>query len=256
MDPWSPEAAELPLPPIPPAPPKPRPKHPPPRGERLVAIMRQLTVKQVRSGLKIAKEIGCTPRTLYRDMGALREAGVPIEGQAGSGYTLRAGYMTPEISFTLDEVEAIAIGTRLVSAWGAGSVLARAADDAIAKIEAVLPRGLKPKAAPELSLEPQPDAKVAPLHALFTRAVRQRWLVVFDYLSASGRQETARVKPLSLVYWRGAWQVCVFDAVRAQFTSFRLDDIGEARLDSPFAVVQGERLEDFLRMLRVEKVWG
>jgi predicted DNA-binding transcriptional regulator YafY len=250
MDPWSREARE-------PAPQKQRAKKPKPsRGERLVAIVRALQGDSDHTGAAIAQALGIKPRTLYRDMIALRASGVPVEGQPGVGYALRTAYMTPGVEFTLDEVEALATGARLVSAWGTGSVIARAAADAIEKIESVLPRGLKTKAKPAVALEEKPDPAIAPLHDLLTRSIRGRWRVMFDYEARSGPIEAKVVKPLSLVYWRAAWQLCAWDETIQQFQGFYLDGMRNTWQGAPFAVVHGERLEDFLRQIRVEKLWG
>src|SRR5258706_12290910 len=65
-------------------------------------------------------------------------SGVPVEGGAGVGYRLRSGFDVPPLMFTLNEIEALAVGARMVEAWG-GPVLADSARTAIEKIVAALP---------------------------------------------------------------------------------------------------------------------
>ena len=77
-------------------------------------------------------------RTLYRDIAALKAQGAAIEGEAGFGYVLKPGFTLPPLMFTLDEVEALALGARWVEGR-ADEGLAKSAKDALAKISAVLP---------------------------------------------------------------------------------------------------------------------
>ena len=86
----------------------------------------------------MAEELGISLRTLYRDIAALQAQGAAIEGEAGFGYVLKPGFTLPPLMFTLDEVEALALGARWVEGR-ADKGLSRAAEDALAKIAAVLP---------------------------------------------------------------------------------------------------------------------
>ena len=73
-------------------------------------------------------------------------SGVPIDGEAGVGYLLRSGFDLPPLMFTRDELAALTLGARFVKAWG-GARLALAAEEALVKIEAVLPDRIRRAAA-------------------------------------------------------------------------------------------------------------
>jgi len=62
----------------------------------------------------LAEDLEVTPRTVYRDIATLQARRVPIEGAAGVGYVLRKGFDLPPLMFTIDEVEAIAVGARML----------------------------------------------------------------------------------------------------------------------------------------------
>ncbi len=81
---------------------------------------------------------------IYRDIADLQSTGVPIDGEAGVGYILREGFDLPPLMFTRDEVVALVAGARLITAWG-GASMARAAEEAIIKIGAVLPKEDRPR---------------------------------------------------------------------------------------------------------------
>src|SRR5258708_3209598 len=87
----------------------------------------------------LAAELGISLRTVYRDVAALVAQGAPIAGEAGLGYILRPGFFLPPLMFGEDEVDALILGLRLVSQRD-DDELTRAANDALAKIAAVLPR--------------------------------------------------------------------------------------------------------------------
>jgi len=92
----------------------------------------------------LAQELEVSERTIYRDIRDLTLSGVPVEGEAGVGYTLRRGFELPPLMFTEGELAALALGGRVVETW-ADETLAKAAGDALARIEAVLPERLKPR---------------------------------------------------------------------------------------------------------------
>ena len=107
------------------------------RAERLFRLVQHLRGRRLTTAAFLAGRLGVSLRTVYRDVRDLSLSGVPIEGEAGVGYRLKAGFDVPPLMFTLNEIEALAIGARMVEAWG-GPVLAESARTAIEKIVAAL----------------------------------------------------------------------------------------------------------------------
>src|SRR5439155_10950306 len=108
------------------------------RADRLFQIVQFLRGRRLTTAAFLAGRLGVSLRTVYRDVGDLSLSGVPAEGEEGVGYRLRSGFDIPPLMFTLDEIEALAVGARMVEAWG-GPVLAESARTAIEKIVAALP---------------------------------------------------------------------------------------------------------------------
>src|SRR5688572_11969165 len=98
-----------------------------------------------RKELVRARDLGSalevSERTIYRDIQDLIASGVPIEGEAGVGYVLKAGFDLPPLMFNEQEIEALVLGARIVESW-ADAELAAAASDVIAKVQAVIPERL------------------------------------------------------------------------------------------------------------------
>ena len=93
------------------------------------------------SGNNLAEALGISIRTLYRDIASLRALGAGIEGEPGVGYVLRSGFLLPPIMFTVEEVDALILGSRWVSER-ADKPLADAARKAMARLTAVMPNEL------------------------------------------------------------------------------------------------------------------
>ena len=108
------------------------------RADRLFQIVQHLRGGRLVTARTLAERLEVSERTIYRDVADLLASGVPIDGEAGVGYILRSGFDLPPLMFTRDELAALTLGARFVKAWG-GARLALAAEEALVKIEAVLP---------------------------------------------------------------------------------------------------------------------
>src|ERR1700729_1399732 len=114
------------------------------RTERLLDLLQIL--RRHRSpilGAALAAELGISLRTLYRDIATLRGQGAAIEGEPGIGYVLRPGFTLPPLMFSIEELEALVLGSRWVALRSDDRGLAAAGRDALAKIAAVLPDDLR-----------------------------------------------------------------------------------------------------------------
>src|SRR6267378_2683821 len=112
------------------------------RADRLFRIVRILRGGRLQTARMLAQKLEVSERTIYRDVSDLQTSGMPIEGEAGVGYTLRRDLDLPPLMFTRDELTALVLGARLVRAWG-GAASTVAADQALQRIEAVLPADLR-----------------------------------------------------------------------------------------------------------------
>ena len=112
------------------------------RADRLFEIIQVMRRKPTVRAKDIAEALEVSERTIYRDIRDLMASGVPIEGEAGVGYVLKAGFDLPPLMFKESEIEALVLGARIVESW-ADRELSEAAADALAKIEAVIPDRLR-----------------------------------------------------------------------------------------------------------------
>src|SRR5256712_6537711 len=88
------------------------------RADRLFQIVQFLRGRRLTTAAFLAGRLGVSLRTVYRDVRDLSLSGVPVEGEAGVGYRLRVGFDHPPLLFSLHEIEALAVGARMVEARG------------------------------------------------------------------------------------------------------------------------------------------
>ena len=218
------------------------------RADRLFQLTLLLGRGRVVTGDQLAERLGISRRSVYRDIADLMACGVPIDGEAGVGFRMRRGYSVPPLMFTLEELQALVFGARLVQSC-ADEGLHQAAEALLAKIDAVLPASLRPSLKNTgLSV---PDFRVSAevkrtLRAL-RRAVSERRRVSFQYTQGDGTSIEARVRALCLRYVGGTWTLGGWSAIDSAFRAFRVYridrlDVSEER----FGIERGRDLADFL----------
>jgi predicted DNA-binding transcriptional regulator YafY len=109
---------------------------------RLFRIMLIMGRERVVTAQQIATQLEVSLRTVYRDIKAITESGVPISSEAGVGYSLQKGFYLPPLMFTETEVQALALGVKMIQTYCDAS-MCDAADQALNKIEVSLPEHLK-----------------------------------------------------------------------------------------------------------------
>jgi predicted DNA-binding transcriptional regulator YafY len=219
------------------------------RADRLFEIIQHLRRRPTTRARDLADALEVSERTIYRDIRDLMASGVPIEGEAGVGYVLRAGFDLPPLMFKEQEIEALVLGARIVESW-ADNELAEAASDAIAKIEAVIPERLRGYMANTALLAPSLHfmEPIAFDLADLRRAIRNRRKIRFRYTDVVGHGSERTVRPLSLAYFGPVWVLAAWCELRVDFRTFRLDRMeGFEVTGERFRPEQGKTLHDFLK---------
>ena len=171
------------------------------RADRLFRIVQFLRRGRLLTAQKLAEKLQVSQRTVYRDVRDLQLSGMPIEGEAGVGYTLRQDVDLPPLTFTASELTALVLGARLVRAWGGTSSVV-AANDALARIEAVLPVEMRERLDTILLFAPgfrMQKAVRERLDVLHDACVARR-VVAFGYEREGRRTEPARSSAAGAVF--------------------------------------------------------
>ncbi|PKR57127.1 helix-turn-helix transcriptional regulator [Thalassospira lohafexi] len=217
------------------------------RADRLFRLVQILRRRKLCRARDLAEELEVSERTIYRDIRDLAASGVPVEGEAGVGYILRDGYDLPPLMFDADEIEALVVAARMVQSW-TDPQMARAAGDALTKIEAVLPEKLRgliggvPIAVAEIAQEP-----IAISMPNLRRAIRDRSFIEIDYTDAKGDETKRRVRPLGMLFFGSTWLLACWCELRVAFRVFRADRIRNMDISTErFRPVPGQTLRDYL----------
>ena len=194
------------------------------RADRLFQIVQYLRGGRLVTARALAERLEVSDRTIYRDIADLQSTGVPIDGEAGVGYVLRSGYDLPPLMFTRDEIVALVAGIRMVKSWG-GIGMARAAAEALVKIELVLPEAERRRVADANVFAPPMELTddVRALIDLVEAAIEARDILRFAYADRQGAKTQRRVHPLGLWFWGKVWTLVAWCETREDFRMFRLD---------------------------------
>ena len=206
------------------------------RAERLFRLVNEMRTRGVSTASDLAGHLEVSASTIYRDIAHLQASGLPIEGEAGVGYLLRPGFDLPIVTFTHDQIDALAVGLSFVERTG-DPALVTAAREARAKIQASMPQPEDRKLAdaPYVSLHDQ--NRSLPNGNLIREAIRQRQILHIVYEDAEGLETERRVRPLIIWDLTDGWMFSAWCELRQDFRTFRSDRIATLAMT-------GERFEE------------
>lgn len=205
------------------------------RTDRLLAIVLELQGKGRQRAEDLAATFETSKRTIYRDVLALGEAGVPIVSVPGQGYSLMKGYFLPPLSFSADEATMLLLGSDLM-AQNFDAQYRAAAQSASRKIEGVLPDKLRDEVhylqnsivfVARTPDTPESQHRIMLLQQL-RRAIIQHSTVRFCYHARHPRegqseQTTRDADPYGLVHFPSGWHLVAYCHLRQDMRNFRLD---------------------------------
>lgn len=185
-----------------------------------------MRARRVCRAQELADYLEVSISTIYRDVAHLQASGLPIDGEAGVGYILRPGFNLPSMTFTHDQIDALAIGLAFVERTG-DPLLAIAAAEARAKIQAGLPQPEERKLsdAPYFSL--QSRNRSASDVSSIRKAIRKRFVTQLIYTDSEGKGSIRRVHPLVVWNLTEGWMFSAWCELRHDFRTFRCDRIAD-----------------------------
>lgn len=226
------------------------------RIDRISAILIQLQSRRVTKAQDIADRFGISLRTVYRDVKALEEAGIPIIGEAGIGYSIMDGYRLPPVMFTREEAIAFLTAEKLVEQLtdSANGLNYRSA---MYKIKAVL-------RTTEKELLANMDTHIEVLQGRrkmiegngpdldliqpILKSITEARIIAMKYFSHHRQQQTERlVEPVGVFFLDGYWHLIAYCLMRNDYRDFRLDRILDIRLTDETFVQKHPPLKDYLQ---------
>lgn len=202
------------------------------RLERLSAILIKLQSKSVITAQQIAAEFDVSLRTIYRDIRALEEAGIPVASNAGVGYSLVDGYKLPPLMFTTEEAIAFLMAEKLVKKdidkssynyFQSGmnkikAVLRSVEKDLLASIDEYI------LVDEDKKLKPEPPDIIQPI----LQSIINKKCITIGYFTNHSQQHNKRtIEPIGIVYIKDSWYLVAYCLLRNGYRTFKLKRITE-----------------------------
>ncbi|TSD67130.1 YafY family transcriptional regulator [Inquilinus sp. KBS0705] len=201
------------------------------RIDRISAILIQLQSRRVVKAGDIADRFGISLRTVYRDVRSLEEAGIPIIGEAGVGYSLVEGYRLPPVMFTREEATAFLTAEKFVEKMTDASTAAQH-KSAMYKVRAILKTAEKDllenmdNSIEVLKSQSQRRANNNDHIQAILNAIAGKNVLDIDYTAGYTQQHTRReIEPVGVFYLDSYWHLIAFCRMRNDYRDFRLDRI-------------------------------
>ena len=220
------------------------------RTERLFATILLLQNRPNMTSRDLAEHFDVSRRTIFRDLRALSESGVPLTYSEGGGYEILEGYQLPPLMLTAREAATLLVGTEFMRLQSDASLREDAGEVSL-KIRSVLPKEIREyvdRLSENTVLDPywshavQSEGQESGKWFKLSEAVARSRKVIMEYFVESrGELTQRRVDPLGLVYYTDHWNLIAFDHLREEIRNFRLD-----RIEEMFVLTERfERSEDF-----------
>lgn len=199
------------------------------RVDRLMAYLVMFQSRGLIRARDFADHFEISERTVYRDIDALCQVGVPIYGVAGEGYRLMDGYYLPPVTFSPDEARALALALSMFMGFSVDGATRKSAENARDKIQAILPKRQKREVEALTAVlnfyalpQPQIDFDDQKLLAI-QQSIHENKLIDLTYHSLADNAQTQRVvEPIRLAMINHTWILSAYCRLREDVRNFNL----------------------------------
>ncbi|HSI75918.1 MAG TPA: YafY family protein [Lunatimonas sp.] len=230
------------------------------RLDRLTSILTHLQTKRTITAQELADRFQISLRTVYRDLRSLDEAGVPVIGEAGQGYSLVEGYRLPPVMFTKEEALAFLIAEKIVEKV-TDRESSRHFQSALFKIKAVL-KSTQKEAIDTLSSQveviPKPNGLLVAGRdrtlQILLQSLSEKRVISLAYTTFEQEVTTKRaVEPVGVYYSFDQWYLIAWCRLRNDYRTFRLDRIREVCICEETFYKHHPSLKDYLEKVKQEQ---
>jgi len=229
------------------------------RIDRISAILIQLQSRRVVKASNIASRFNISLRTVYRDVKTLEEAGIPIIGEAGVGYSIMDGYRLPPVMFTKEEATAFLTAEKFVEKLTDASTMANH-KSAMYKIKAILRSS-------EKDLLEDIDSHIEVFknryHPVNTgndyiqtilNSIVNKNIITIDYFAFHSQENTNRdIEPVGIFYIDSYWHLIAYCQLRKDYRDFRIDRIKKLYVTDELFTSQHPTLKAYIAQTAKEK---
>ena len=225
------------------------------RIDRLFGILTLLQSKKYVTAENIAEKFGISVRTVYRDIKALGEQGVPVSFEQHKGYYVVQGYFLPPVSFSTEEANALLLMETMVQSFADRSIK-KNYSSALSKIKAVMKNGQKEKL--ELlsdSIKLQvPASCISDVDYLseLQNAISQRQILEIDYQNNKAEISRREIEPAGLIFYAFSWHLIAWCHLRHEYRDFKVARILKVRnTGKGFTRTEHISMDEYMKLLPV-----
>lgn len=226
------------------------------RIDRLFSILTFLQSRKYVPAEKIADKFNISIRTVYRDIKALCESGIPVSFEAQKGYFVVQGYFLPPVAFSNEEANALLLTEVLVQGFADKSICNHYTS-ALNKVKTVL-RTVQKDHVEALSdtirLQiPQRLNNDSEYLSILQTAIANKNIVRLEYTSNKEENSIREVEPIGLIYYAFSWHLIGWCHLRKDYRDFKVQRIVKLQNTSAgFNIKKHIPLEEFMKQLPVD----
>jgi predicted DNA-binding transcriptional regulator YafY len=225
------------------------------RIDRLLGILILLQSKKFVQAEKIADRFHISVRTVYRDIKALVELGIPVSFEAQKGYFVVQGYFLPPVSLTTEEAGALLLSESLVYGFADKSIQAHYSS-ALNKVRSILRSSQKEKLdllddSIKMQMHPNHVLNFEYLSVLQT-SIASKTIVEIEYKNLKEEKSKRQLEPIGLVFYAFNWHLIAWCHARNDYRDFKIARI--ARLSTtamPFKKTVHIAINEYMKQLPV-----
>lgn len=225
------------------------------RIDRLFGILTLLQSRKYVTAEQLAEKFSISVRTVYRDIKALGEQGIPVSFEQPKGYFVVPGYFLPPVSFSSEEANALLLMESIVYGFADKSIQ-KHYTNALTKVKAVL-RGRQKEKLESLSsnirlqLPPCFQNNFEYLSVL-QNAISAKTILQIDYTNNQQESSRRQIEPIGLVFYALNWHLIGWCHMRQEYRDFRVSRIVQLKnTDLPFRKTNHMALNDYMQLLPV-----
>lgn len=198
------------------------------RIDRLMGILTFLQTKKFLQAQVIADRFNISIRTVYRDIKALTEQGIPISFEANKGYFIVQGYFLPPVSFTNEEANALLLVQSLVSGFADKSIKNHYAT-ALNKVKAILRSHQKENLDlmdNHIMLQvPQRIKSDLEYLSVIQESITNKEIITIEYKNNKEETSSRQLEPIGLIFYAFSWHLIAWCQLRSDYRDFKVDRI-------------------------------
>lgn len=225
------------------------------RIDRLFGILVLLQSRKYITAEKIASQYGISIRTVYRDMKALGEQGIPLGFEAQKGYFIVQGYFLPPISFNSDEANSLLLMERFLSGFADKSISLHYTT-ALNKVKNVLRTAQKEKLEAlneNIKLQlPERLKNDFEYLSILQNAISAKCMIEIDYKNNKNEESKREIEAIGLIFYAFSWHLIAWCHLRNAYRDFKVSHILSLKCtEIPFKQSEHMSLSDYMKLLPV-----